>query len=125
MLPGLIAVSLVESVESLEREVADLEARNASREAEARAPAADARAQLERVKASLAEEETRLATFTAELQPAPARSVFTLRRAVIAAVSVGAFTFGAAAGELDLTHASVGLFGAVWLAFLAGALRGK
>ncbi len=118
-------MSLVESVEGLEREVLDLEARNASREAEARAPAAEARAQLERVRATLADEEARLAAFSADLRPAPARAVFTLGRAVIAAAAVGAFTFGAAAGELDLTHASVGLFGAVWLAFLAGALRGK
>ena len=118
-------MSLVQNVETLEREADELELRCAEREAEVRAPALAVEAELARVKAMIAEEESRLSAFTADFVPAPARVVLTPMRSLLAGLSVGAFTFGAAAGNLGLTKASVGLLAAVWVAFLAGALRGK
>lgn len=118
-------MELTKHVESLQRETQELEQRCARREQGVRAPAAAAEAELEGVRAALAEEEARLAVFVAELKPTPGLPVLTPVRSLLAALAVGGFTFGAVAGELNLTKASVGLLAAVWVAFLAGALRGR
>ena len=118
-------MELARNVEALERESEELEQRCARREEGVRAPAVAAQAELDAVRAAVAEEEARLAGFVAELRPKPGPVVLTPVRSLLAALAVGGFTFGAVAGELDLTKASVGLVAAVWVAFLAGALRGR
>lgn len=118
-------MELSKHVESLQREAEELEQRCARREQGIRAPVAAAEAELAAVRAALAEEEARLAGFVAELAPTRGAPVLTPLRSLLAALAVGAFTFGAVAGEVNLTKASVGLVAAVWVAFLAGALRGR
>ncbi len=117
-------LELQQRLEDLEREAASLSARCDETERQVRSPAAAAREQLARVESQLADEQARLDRFTAELAPAQ-RAVLTWRRAVLLSASLGLFTFGAAAAPLDLPHAGVALFGAAWVAFLAGALRGR
>jgi len=118
-------LELQQNVQSLEAEVTQLSRRASEREREVRAPAAEAQAGLAVVKAQLAEEQSRLDAFNAELAAPAPRKVLTWARALGLAATLGAFTFGAAAAPLDLPHASIALFGATWVAFLAGALRGK
>lgn len=117
-------LELQQNVEALELEVEQLVRRRDDRERSVRVPAVEAREQLAAVEARLGEEEGRLARFNAELST-PSRIALTWPRTALLAVSLGAFSFGAAAAPVDLPHAAIALFGGAWVAFLAGALRGK
>lgn len=118
-------MSLGENVEALQREADGLEERCRAREREVRITAVEAEAELAAVEAALADEESRLAVFSAELREAPARVVLTPLRSLVAAGALGGFVWGAISSGVDVTKLSVGLFVATWVAFLAGALRGK
>jgi hypothetical protein len=122
---SVLPAALEETVAGLEREVAQLEERCAARESEVRAPAVAAQTELTALESEVATEQARLSAFKAEIDADPSRRVVTLPRAALATASLGLFTFGAAASGVDLTRVSVGLFSAVWVAFLIGALRGR
>ena len=118
-------MELFESVSSLEREAQELTERYARIEREVRAPADAATAEVATVEAAVAAEEARLAAFDAELAAPAPRAVLTWGRSVLGAASLGAFTWGAAAADIDVPHAGVALFGAGVVAVLLGALRGR
>ena len=118
-------MSLVESVQTVRQEVATLERRCEEREREVRAPVAVAEAELAAVERALAEEEVRLRQFEEEARVLPSKPVLTLARSLIAAGALGGFTWGAISSGHEVTKQAVGLLAAVWIAFLAGALRGR
>lgn len=120
-----VVVSLEAHVTALEREADALEGRCALREKDVRAPAVAAEAELAAVEEALEDERARLAVFTAELSEAPPRMVLTPLRALLTAAALGAFTWGITSSTIDPTKPSVLLFVATWVAFLAGALRGR
>lgn len=84
-----------------------------------------AAAEVAALEMAVSEEEARLARFTAELSEVPARRVLTLPRGLFAAGALGVFCWGTFASGADVARVSVGLFSAVWVAFLWGALRGR
>ena len=118
-------MELPQRVAALELEAQSLEERCRALEREARAPAQAAEAERRALEKAVADQEARLAQFTAELSGAAAPPVITFPRGAFGAATLGLFCWGAFASGDDVARVSVGLFSAVWVAFLWGALRGR